>query len=104
MRLERQTSQLSDLRRRTFGKLPRREVIARLVRELARHVAALAEHRSLAHRGSNLDLTRVGRVGSMFESQVEPSANRWLIPVIGAAIVAFGGTCGARCVLKRRKA
>ena len=35
------------------------------------------------------DLTRAGRVGSMFESQVEPSANRWLIPVIGAAIVAL---------------
>ena len=38
------------------------------------------------------DLTRVGRVGSMFESQAEPSANRWLIPVIGAAIVALALT------------
>jgi hypothetical protein len=40
-------------------------------------------------RVESTDLTRVGRVGSMFESQVEPSANRWLIPVIGAAIVAL---------------
>jgi hypothetical protein len=40
-------------------------------------------------RVDSTDLARTSRVGSMFESQVEPSANRWLIPVIGAAIVAL---------------
>jgi hypothetical protein len=40
-------------------------------------------------RVESTDLARTSRVGSMFESQVEPSANRWLIPVIGAAIVAL---------------
>jgi hypothetical protein len=43
-------------------------------------------------RGESPDLTRVARVGSMFERQVEPSANRWLIPVIGAAIVSLALT------------
>jgi hypothetical protein len=38
------------------------------------------------------DLTRPAGVGGMFESQVEPSASRWLIPVIGAAIVALALT------------
>jgi hypothetical protein len=43
-------------------------------------------------RVESTDLARASRVGSMFEGQVEPSANRWLIPVIGAAIVALAMT------------
>ena len=38
-------------RRRALGELPRRQRVARLVGQLAREVAALAEHAAARHRG-----------------------------------------------------
>ena len=69
-----------------------RPILTPTVAETATPAPAAASRPSAAAalpRVEATDLMRAGRVGSMFESQVERSANRWLIPVIGAAIVAL---------------